>query len=149
MNLHNLAIHAYKHHSAKYNIFLKEVNLANFKLFANSFHSYPADDTDPSSSDDPIVWSPSCDFQKRKVECSSLHRLKAFFYHSIKTPRSVLTNEAIAELFKPTSRCFEIVVKKFLQQSFSNESVFQEKTEVKVGLIYGRSLPRHLNTTRF
>ena len=30
--------------------------------------------------------------------------------------------------------------------SFSNESVFKEKIEVKVGLIYGRSLPRYQNT---
>ena len=50
--------------------------------------------------------------------------------------------------FLTTSRCFETVVKTISSSlySFSNESVFKEKIEVKVVLIYGSSLPRYQDT---
>ena len=40
---------------------------------------------------------------------------ESVIYHGIKTPRSVLKNEAVGRFFLTTSRCFETVVKNYFE----------------------------------
>ena len=78
----------------------------------------------------------------------NLSYTRSHLLSDLKTPRSVLKNWAIAKLFNQIRGVLKSDNTRLssVWYSFSNETVFQEKFEVKVGLMYGHLLP-HVPTT--